>query len=124
MIPYPEVLMEPNRSHFLALGAIVGMGKIKGPEKWPEWARLVEKYNWRIVLKAADRVEPEKRWSANIESVCIQIAKDDAEAKAFAEKPEPITTPLTQSQRSQRSLTFQTIMAKHGLLSPTNNERG
>ncbi len=114
-IPYPEVLMEPNRSNFLALGAIVGRGKISGPEKWPEWDRLVSKYGWRVLLKAADRVEPEKRWSANIESVCIQIAKDDAEAKAFAEKPEPQTTPLTQSQRASRSALFQLTRKKFGV---------
>jgi hypothetical protein len=110
MIPYPETMMEPNRSNFLALGAIVGMGKIRGPEKWPEWDRLVDRFGWRIVLRAADRCEPINRWSANVETICQQLAKDEAEASA----PRPAPPPVPRDRHAAASL-FEQMRRKHGV---------
>ena len=112
MIPYPETLMEPNRSHFLALGAIVGRGKIAGPEKWPEWDRLVDKYGWRIVLKASDRCEPINRWSANVETICQQLAKDERDAQSLALKPDPRPRP---KDGKEAAVLFGSIRNKYGV---------
>lgn len=107
MIPYPETMMEPNRSNFLALGAIVGRGKLAGPEKWPEWARLQDKFGWKILLKAADRCEPINRWCANVEAICQQLAKDEQDASA----PKPIPRPRP-SNHAERAATFAALRQK------------
>jgi hypothetical protein len=118
MIPYPETMMEPNRSNFLALGAIVGRGKIAGPEKWPEWDRLVEKYGWKLLLRCADMCEPEKRWAQGIEALCIaQKFHQEQEAKEMEARERQSSRPVASSapDRAKAAEMFSSILQKKGL---------
>lgn len=115
MIPYPETMMEPNRTQFLALGAIVGRGKIAGPEKWPEWDRLVDKYGWKTLLKSADRCDPINRWSANIEAICAQLKSSDIEAEKESDSRARISATPKPQNRAECSARFAEILKSKGL---------
>jgi hypothetical protein len=84
MIPYPETMMEPNRTPFMALIAIVGRGKMAGADKWLEWARIVDKYGWPAVIAAADKTEPANRWAATVETACENARLASAQRKKEA----------------------------------------
>ncbi len=112
MIPYEELAMEPNRTPAERLGAIVGRRFVFSREQWPAWDRLVDKYTWPVVIKAADRCDPTQRFSNHVEAMCAQLKKQAAESN---QPPPAPPTPLTQSQRSQRSALFQLTRKKYGV---------
>ncbi len=114
-IPYPEVLMEPNRTPYLKLCAIVGRGKVSSPEKWGEWDRLVEKFGWPILLRGADRCEPMNRWSTNIESICIQLKANEAESIKEAEARERMATAPKPQNPAQSAKLFSEIRKRIGV---------
>lgn len=77
LISYHETRYHPE---YVELGAIVGRAKVGHPDRWPEWARLIEKYGWRRVIRAADMCDPHHRWSADVEKWCREIDKQEASA--------------------------------------------
>lgn len=106
MIGFTETAYIPE---YTQLAAIVGRGKVKA-DLWPEWSRLQERFGWKILLKAADRCEPDKRWAGNVEAICIQMKKDEEEAALPRPAPPPKPT-----NHAERAALFATIMSKHGL---------
>lgn len=101
--------MEPHRTPYMKLCAIVGRGKVASPEKWGEWDRLVEKYGWKLVLKSADRVEPEKRWSANIETLCMQLKTNEIEAEKEADSRERMANAVKPKNPAESAKLFSEI---------------
>ena len=85
LVPLEEVMMEPNRTHAERLFMLVKKQWVLTRDAWPMWARLVQKYGWPIVIKAADQCHPEKRYVNNVEAFCIELSKEQAaEAKEEA----------------------------------------
>lgn len=89
MIPYEELLMEPNRTPAERLGAIVGRRFVFSREQWPAWQRLVARYTWPVVIKAADACDPTRRFSNHVEAMCQQlasVAQSDAHSRSRREE--------------------------------------
>jgi hypothetical protein len=38
-------------------------------DKWPAWARLINKYGWRCIIKATEEALPNKRWPSDVEQL-------------------------------------------------------
>lgn len=106
MIPWCEV---NYHDEYRALCAIVGRGKVSSPEKWPEWQRLQEKYGWKILNRAAERVEPEKRWSANIETLCMQLKTNEIEAEKEADSRERMANAVKPKNPAESAKLFSEI---------------
>jgi hypothetical protein len=106
MIGFTETAYIPE---YTQLAAIVGRGKLKA-DMWPEWSRLQDKFGWKILLKAADRCEPDKRWSGNVEAICMQLKKDEDEAAQLRSAPPP-----RPSNPAARAAQFQDIRTKYGV---------
>lgn len=112
MIPWCEVMYHEE---YRTLCAIVGRGKVSSPEKWPEWQRLQDKYGWKVLNRAAERVEPEKRWSANIETLCMQLKTNEIEAEKEAITRERIaSTPKPVNSKESAAL-FASIRKRVGV---------
>lgn len=108
MIPFSEVPFHPE---YKQLAAIVGKGKLRH-DLWDAWARIVEIHGWRRVLKAADALEPDARWSGQVETLCRTYAKDESDAEAQANRPKPAPRP---ADPKQAALTFAAILRQKGL---------
>ena len=98
MIPFEELAFAPNREPAERLGAIVGRRFVFSREQWPAWDRLVDKYGWPLLIKAADRCDPTARYCNNVESMAAQIQK--AEAELFA--PVAAKPTITPDDRARR----------------------
>lgn len=107
--------MEPNRTPYMKLCAIVGRGKVASPEKWGEWDRLVEKFGWAILLRGADRCEPANRWAQTIEAVCVQLKRNEEDFVKEAESRERMATAVTPTNRAESSRLFSEIRKRAGL---------
>lgn len=107
--------MEPNRTPYMKLCAIVGRGKVASPEKWGEWDRLVEKFTWPILLRAADRCEPANRWAQPIEAICLQLKRNEEESVKEAESRERMATAVKPTNRAESSRLFSEIRKRAGL---------
>lgn len=105
-VPYEELLMEPNRTPAERLGAIVGRRFIFSREQWPAWQRLVDRFSWPVVIRAADSCDPSKRFPNNVEAKCQQFAKDEAEL-ATAQPPPRVA--MTKEERASKAAEFQRI---------------
>jgi hypothetical protein len=115
VIPYSEVHYHPE---YKRLAAIVGKAKL-GQEHWDEWARIQERYGWKMLCRAADSCDPLARWPANIEAVCVGLKKDaDDTAKLMAYAPRPKAP--TPQECADRAALFASIRAKHGVLAQDN----
>jgi hypothetical protein len=71
-------------TEFKKLGAIVGMHKVKNPDKWLEWDRLVDEFGWDTVLAAARRCHPDDRWANGVEKMCMELRRLQAVAEKQA----------------------------------------
>lgn len=112
MIPWSEV---GYHDEYRALCAIVGRGKVASPDKWGGWQRLQDKYGWKMLLRAAERVEPINRWETQIEQVCIALAKEAVDAEVEARNRERIAALPKPTDHAARAALFASIMARHGL---------
>jgi hypothetical protein len=101
-IPFCEVAFHPE---YKALGAVIGQGKLRA-DLWPAWSRLVALYGWKSVLRAAEYLEPEKRWAAEVESLCRQYQRDDEAAEREAKARELRDTPVQRSPDEVRYATW------------------
>lgn len=81
LVPYEELLMEPNRTPAERLGAIVGRRFVFSRDQWPAWQRLVDRFSWAAVIRAADACEPSKRFPSHVEALCLKLA-DEAKQEA------------------------------------------
>jgi hypothetical protein len=108
MIPFSEVPFHPE---YKQLAAIVGKGKLRH-DLWDAWARVVDLHGWRRVLKAADALEPDARWSGQVETLCRAYAKDEADAQQQASKPDPRPRP---KDPHESAATFAAVLKRHGL---------
>ena len=105
MIPFCEAAFHPE---YKRLGSIVGHGKLKA-EYWDSWARIVAKYGWKTILRAADQVEPDKRWPSQTEVACAAIKASEDQAEIEAKNRERMASQPVVKDRKQVALTFQQI---------------
>jgi len=108
MIPFCETPFHPE---YKLLGAIVGHGKLRA-DHWDSWARIVAKYGWKTILRAADQVEPDKRWPAQTEAACAAIKASEQQAAIEAANRERMATLPVPKDRKEAALTFQQIRAR------------
>ena len=108
VIPFEELAFSPNREPAERLGAIVGRRFVFSREQWPAWQRLVDKFTWPVVIKAADACDPTKRFSNQVEAMCIQLM-NNSESLAPKEPPKPRPDP------KQAASLFSSIRTKHGV---------
>jgi hypothetical protein len=97
-IPFCEVAFHPE---YKALGTIVGQGKLKA-DHWPTWARIVALYGWKHVLRASEYLEPEKRWPAEVETLCRQYQRDDLAEEREAKERQVRDTPVVRTPDEDR----------------------
>ncbi len=109
-VPYEELLMEPNRTPAERLGAIVGRRFVFSREQWPAWQRLVARYSWPVVVRAADKCDPSKRFPNNVEAMCIELAKQNAESST----PRPLPPPRPTNPK-EAGMAFDSILRAKGL---------
>ena len=105
LIPFCETPFHPE---YKRLGAIVGPGKLKA-EHWDSWARIVAKFGWKTVLRAAEQVEPEKRWPAAVETACAAIKASEQQAEAEAATRERIAKLPVITDRTSAAKAFADI---------------
>lgn len=110
-IPYGDT---PYLPEYKALGAIVGHGKLKA-EHWPTWARIVAVHGWKAVLRAADYLEPAKRWPAEVETLCRQYELDEAATRRALEDMAGKRPQTTKEEREARAAAFRAARAKEGV---------
>ncbi len=116
MIPYEELLMEPNRTPAERLGAIVGRRFVFSREQWPAWQRLVDRYTWAVVIKAADACDPTKRFSNQVEAMCIQLKSQAADSP-------PPSPAVKRADPKESGASFAAIRARIlGTPTPQKNE--
>ncbi len=111
IVPYEELLMSPNREPAERLGAIVGRRFVFSREQWPAWQRLVAKFTWPVVVKAADACDPTKRFPNQVEAMCLQLANVTDEPVA---PPPPRPPPSPKAAKEAASL-FSSIRTKYGV---------
>lgn len=114
-IPYEELLMAPNREPAERLGAIVGRRFVFSREQWPAWERLVSKYGWPMVVKCADKCDPTKRFTNNVEALCIAQKYQEDQAEREAESRERLAALPKPTDHAARAALFREIMARHGV---------
>lgn len=107
--------MEPHRTPYMKLCAIVGRGKVASPEKWGEWDRLVGKFTWPILLRAADRCEPSNRWAQPIESICMQLKTNEIEAEKEADSRERMANAVKPKNPAESAKLFSDIRKRIGV---------
>lgn len=109
-IPFAEVAYHDD---YKRLKAIIGGGKLS-QESWPEWARLQERYGWKLLIRAADRCEPLERWPANVEHVCRRLHEDEQRAQAewLAKQYSPKREKMTREECEERAKIFSEIRRK------------
>lgn len=112
MIPWCEAHFHEE---YRTLCAIVGRGKVASLEKWPEWQRLQDRYGWKILNRAADRCEPEKRWAQPIEAICAQLKKEEADAIKEAETRERIAATPKPKNPAESAQLFADIRKRIGV---------
>lgn len=81
MITLQEAAYDPS---FIRLKAVVGGGKMRS-DLFPEWGRLIDRFSWGLLIRACERLEPDKRWPQAAEAMCLQMQKDEQPAP-----PKPI----------------------------------
>lgn len=118
MIPFEELAFSPNREPAERLGAIVGRRFVFSREQWPAWDRLVDKYGWPLLIKAADRCDPTARYCNNVEAVAAQLKKSDAERFAPV-APRPATSAAS---RQAKAAEFAAVLKRHGLGTATDTK--
>lgn len=104
MIPYEELAMSPNREPATRLGAIVGRRFIFSRDQWPSWDRLVERFSWATVIRAAEACDPTKRFPNNVEALCIQLHRDELDAEREWEsrrRAEGVPKPTNGKERAE-----------------------
>ena len=102
VIPFEELAFSPNREPAERLGAIVGRRFVFSREQWPAWQRLVAKFTWPVVVRAADACDPTKRFANNVEAMCIQLMNN-------SESPSPKEPPKPRPDPKQASAAFSEI---------------
>lgn len=60
-------------------------------DSWDEWARLQSIFGWQLLIKAAEQCDPLKRWPPNVESICLQLKREENYADKPSEKPTPMS---------------------------------
>jgi len=111
LVPFEEVLMSPNREQAERLFCLVKRQWVLTRDAWPMWARLVQKFGWAVVIKAADRCHPEKRYVNSVEAMCMEVAN---EAPALQSGQDRLGTP-TAEERKARGAAFAEARRKAGV---------
>lgn len=109
MIPYEELLMAPNREPAERLGAIVGRRFVFNRDQWPAWQRLVDRYSWAKVLRAADMCDPTKRFPNHVEAICQQLSRDESESA----QPAVAGVRMSKEEREARARQFAEIRSRY-----------
>jgi hypothetical protein len=90
MIPFEELAFSPNKEFADRLSAAVGSRRfVVTRDAWPPWQRLVSMFGWPMVCRAAEAVEPGRRYPPAVEATCANMKRDAEQA----EKPAPIAPP-------------------------------
>lgn len=108
LIPFCET---PFHDEYKRLAAIVGAGKLKS-DHWDAWARLIDKYTWRIVIKSADRADPLNRWPSSIEAICLQLHRDEIDAEREWESRRKRESEPKTTNNAERAKLFSEIRKK------------
>lgn len=87
---------------FSRLQAILGR-KIRDTDSWAPYARLVALHSWKRLIRAAEQADPDKRWAPDLERLCQQYAKDEADA---ALEPPPHPPLIPREERARRAAEF------------------
>lgn len=114
-VPYEELAMSPNREQATRLGAIVGRRFVFSRDQWPSWQRLVDRFTWRTVIRAAESCDPTKRFPNNVESACLQLAKDEEDsAREYEERRRREAVPRP-GNNAERAKLFSEIRGRVGV---------
>jgi hypothetical protein len=124
MIPFFE--MNHHHAEITKLKAMLGSANaLNTADKWLPWARLVDLYEWPMVLKAVEALPPEKndgfpgRNPRATEQLCIIWTKQnkeiEREVKVAIKRNENVKV-ITKEDRIQLAKTFSDIRKANGLL--------
>jgi hypothetical protein len=124
MIPFFE--MNHHHTEITKLKAMLGSANaLNTADKWLPWARLVDLYEWPMVLKAVEALPPEKndgfpgRSPRATEQLCIIWTKQNKEIEkevVLAKKRVEGVRVFTREDRAQQSKLFTDIRKANGLL--------
>lgn len=120
LVPFEEVLLSPNREHAERLFMLVKKQWVLTRDAWPMWARLVQRYGWPIVIKAADQCHPEKRYVNNVEAFCIELSKEaiEEEKEMLRYEAKTIATNITLTPDADRFAIWLPKYAETGVYPP------
>lgn len=65
---------------FAKLKQIIGR-HIRDTDSWAPWQRLRNRFGWGVLLKAADRCDPDGRWPNKVEGMCLALEKEEKDAR-------------------------------------------
>lgn len=91
---------------FSRFQAILGW-RIKSTDQWAPFARLRDIHGWKRLIRACEQCEPGARWASDMERLCIQYAKDEADAA----HPRPPSPPKP-TNHAERAAQFAAIRRK------------
>jgi len=113
-IPFCEKTFYPL---YADLSKCVGVAKL-GPDKWPEWARIIAIHGWDRVIRAAEDLEPKKRWPPEVESLCRQFQWEREQEEREAKARELRDTPVQRSPDEVRYATWAAYYAAGAVATP------
>lgn len=99
---------------FARFQAILGW-RIKDTAQWAPFARLVALHGWKRLIRAAEQCEPGARWPSDMERLCQQYQRDQAQMEREAEERERIAALPKPTDHAARAALFREIMARHGV---------
>ncbi len=96
---------------FSRFQAILGW-RIKSTDQWAPFARLRDLYGWKKLTKACEQCDPMSRWAKDMEVLCRQYAKDDADEAVAPPPPRPPPSPKA---AKEAGILFSQLRQKHGV---------
>jgi hypothetical protein len=113
-IPFCEKAFHPQ---YKTLAKCVGVAKL-GADKWPEWARIIALHGWDRVLRAAEDLDPKKRWPPEIEALCRQFQWERDQEEREAKAREVRDTPVQRSPDEVRYATWASYYSQTRVSAP------
>jgi hypothetical protein len=93
---------------FSRFQAILGW-RIKSTDQWAPFARLRDIHGWKRLTRACEQCEPGSRWASDMEKLCNQYAKDEADAERELSQREAMVTRVKPTNHEERARKFREI---------------